>query len=163
MTNYGLEHYFNQQGRLLSALLWVIGIQQRLHTNKWCLGGEPSGHTIHVQHVSGDGIVTALLLCLKALQHQQRFSDMRFRGKVPQLHGNIPLNKSSVCEDKLNAITHHYHNDLSGKGRIILRKSGTEPLIRCSVEHVDYQQAQTLMQSLKKRVHNLIEQDYEPS
>ena len=165
MTNYGLEHYFNQQGRLFERT--AVGdrhIQQRLHTNKWCLGGEPSGHTIHVQHTcTGDGIVTALLLCLKALQHQQRFSDMRFRGKVPQLHGNIPLNKSSVCEDKLNAITHHYHNDLSGKGRIILRKSGTEPLIRCSVEHVDYQQAQTLMQSLKKRVHNLIEQDYEPS
>jgi len=109
-----------------------------LRDKGWKLGAENSGHIINLNHTStGDGIIGALNVLTAICQRKESLFDLR-QGMtmLPQILVNVrfsgggdPINASNVqaCVDKANA-------QLSGRGRVLLRKSGTEPLIRVMVE-----------------------------
>ena len=122
----------------------------------WRLGGENSGHVIHLDHATtGDGIVAALQV-LQAMIHQRcdlqtLRSGMR---KFPQVLVNVRFTASQ--DPTLNAgvlaEVAAAEAELAGRGRVLLRKSGTEPLIRVMVEGEDAMLVNDLAQRIADRV-----------
>lgn len=104
----------------------------------YSLGGEQSGHMIFSEcEVTGDGIVTALM-CMRACQnaHKTLTEYAAEMVEYPQLLVNVSVaNKTSAMEDQsVRSVIDSVTADLNGEGRILVRPSGTEPLIRILVE-----------------------------
>lgn len=142
MSNMGLELFLRQKGIKLHRTdvgdRYVVELMREKGIN---LGGEQSGHIIFLDHTTtGDGILASLqvLAIMKRLQKPLSY----FAEKIemfPQVIKNIrisakpPLNQISGLEKMVN----YYENKLGNKGRIHIRYSGTEPLVRIMVEGED--------------------------
>jgi len=142
MTNLGMELAIKELG--LNFARSKVGdryVLETLNENGWTIGGESSGHIICLDRTTtGDGIVSALqvlayLVTEKISLHEAK-SGMK---KFPQLMINVPLQgnadpmqSSAVQQSVVQAETR-----LAGRGRVLLRPSGTEPLIRVMVEGED--------------------------
>lgn len=113
-------------------------VMELLREKGWQLGAENSGHIINLNHTStGDGIIAALNVLTAIKQQNKSLFELR-QGMtmLPQILVNVrftgdsdPINSSSV-----KASVERVNEVLSGRGRVLLRKSGTEPLIRVMVE-----------------------------
>ena len=109
-----------------------------LREKGWQLGAENSGHVINLNHTStGDGIIAALNVLTAVTKQEKSLFELR-QGltMLPQLLVNVrfsgqnnPLNDADVL-----AAVDEVNETLTGRGRVLLRKSGTEPLIRVMVE-----------------------------
>ena len=131
-------------------------VMQMLREKGWSLGAENSGHIINLNHTStGDGIIAALNVLTAVCQRKESLFDLR-QGMtmLPQLLVNVrfsgggdPINALSVqaCVEKVNA-------QLSGRGRVLLRKSGTEPLIRVMVEGPELDEVTSLAHEIADSV-----------
>lgn len=131
-------------------------VMQMLREKGWKLGAENSGHIINLNHTStGDGIIAALNVLTAVCQRKESLFNLR-QGMtmLPQLlvnvrfsGGNDPINASSVqaCVDKVSS-------QLSGRGRVLLRKSGTEPLIRVMVEGPELDEVTSLAHEIADSV-----------
>ena len=139
MSNLGLEEALSQRGiELVRTSVGDKNVYREMKEINSILGGEQSGHIIlkNLQK-TGDGILTALFF-LKALAY--------FRLKVeevkkeiipfPQAYRNIALKeKKSLSEwDELNELVAHFNNQYGKNSRVVIRYSGTEPLIRVMME-----------------------------
>jgi phosphoglucosamine mutase len=108
--------------------------------NDWTLGGEASGHIIcRDRTTTGDGIVSALQVLAEILKTGQPLSALRAgMRKYPQLLVNVPLGAAqaaAVLQDiRVTEAVHGVESSLGDEGRVLLRPSGTEPLIRVMVE-----------------------------
>jgi len=123
-------------------------VMELLREKGWQLGAENSGHVINLNHTStGDGIIAALNVLTAVTKQEKSLYELR-QGltMLPQLLVNVrfsgnnnPLNDADVLAavDEVNEI-------LSGRGRVLLRKSGTEPLIRVMVEGPELDEVTTL-------------------
>ncbi|WP_163929952.1 phosphoglucosamine mutase [Paraferrimonas sp. SM1919] len=128
-------------------------VVEALKNNNWCLGGEGSGHILALNYAStGDGIVASLQV-LKAMVRagktlQQMASDMK---KYPQTLINVRFDKNDprgnaddiVASNGVQDAVKLAESIMGSTGRVLLRKSGTEPLIRVMVEAQDEATAQT--------------------
>jgi phosphoglucosamine mutase len=139
MSNMGLEVALKQHGLgLVRAQVGDRYVLEELKHRGWNLGGEQSGHIINLNHnTTGDGLSTALQLLNVMAEKQQPLSQLAAVVKhFPQLLVNVPVKTKSGWEDneaiKL-AIT-KAEQALHDRGRILVRPSGTEPLIRVMVE-----------------------------
>jgi phosphoglucosamine mutase len=131
-------------------------VVELLNQNGWVLGGENSGHILSLQHTStGDGIVAGLQV-LAAMQRSQQTLEQLLTGitMLPQVLINVrfsgkgdPLQNDAVTQAVLNA-----ELKLAGRGRVLLRKSGTEPLIRVMVEGEELALVQSLAQGIADQV-----------
>ena len=139
MTNYGLELAFAEEG---IALIRVdVGDRYVFQEMLSCgaqLGGEPSGHIIFSDYgLSGDGLLTALKVS-ETIVREELTLDELVRGwqSAPQLLRNlrvsekIPLESLPTVGEKISEIAKR----LEGRGRIVVRYSGTEPLLRIMIE-----------------------------
>ncbi len=142
MTNLGLEVALRKEGiELVRAQVGDRYVMEQLHQRGWVLGGENSGHLV-CKHVTttGDGIVAALqVLCALQAADQtlsQAKSGMR---KYPQVMINVQMpNKMDVqALPEVQAELDVQAGVLGDAGRILLRPSGTEPLVRVMVEGED--------------------------
>jgi phosphoglucosamine mutase len=110
-------------------------VLQELRARGWMLGGEQSGHIIDLGFApSGDGIASALLT-LEALGGD----DLAGRGamrKLPKRLVNVPVHDrdAAMAAAELSAATAREAGALAGRGRVLVRPSGTEPLVRVMVE-----------------------------
>ncbi|WP_035587222.1 phosphoglucosamine mutase [Hippea jasoniae] len=139
MTNYGLEKYLNEMGVELKRV--GVGdkyIVQKIIEDDLNLGGEQSGHIVLWDYnTTGDGIVTALSVLSVMQEKKAKLSELK-KGfeRVPQKTENvfvkekIPLEEVDELQDAIDAAK----SKLSGNGRIVVRYSGTEPLLRITVE-----------------------------
>ena len=139
MTNLGMEHALNRLNipfeRAKVGDRYVI---ERLLANGWTLGGETSGHILCLdKHTTGDGIVSALQV-LRALRESGESlaamtSDVE---SYAQVMINVPVSKGFRLEqcEAVKTTVAEAETTLNGSGRIVLRASGTEPLIRVMVE-----------------------------
>lgn len=142
MSNLGFELALKRHG--IDFTRTAVGdryVMEELLKRSWRLGGENSGHIICLDYTStGDGIISALQV-LKACIRQGRTLDEMCDDLVmfPQELINIRLSTSfdALNDDKVKAEVRAVEEVLKDKGRVLLRKSGTEPLIRVMVEGED--------------------------
>ena len=116
-------------------------VMEMLKKNNWQLGGESSGHVVCLDvTTTGDGIVSALQVLAAMVQTDSSLHDLRSRmTKMPQHMVNVRVNsKSAVMSNpQVLAAVAELERKLAGRGRVLLRPSGTEPLIRVMVEGED--------------------------
>ena len=115
-------------------------IMLELLKRNWCLGGEPSGHIICSQAITtGDGIVTALQV-LSAMRYQgQTLAELKSGlKKYPQVLVNVKIEDNfDLSNQRTHDVVKSIEAELGQKGRVLLRRSGTESLIRIMVEGPD--------------------------
>ncbi|MEX2319787.1 MAG: phosphoglucosamine mutase, partial [Saccharospirillum sp.] len=162
MTNLGLEVALKKEGiELVRAQVGDRYVMEQLHQRGWVLGGENSGHLV-CKHVTttGDGIVAALqVLCaLKAADQtlSQAKSGMR---KFPQVMINVqmPTKMDVQALPEVQAELEAQARVLGDSGRILLRPSGTEPLVRVMVEGEDIGQVKRCCERLASVVKAAVE------
>ena len=139
MSNLGMEHALKKLGiNLLRANVGDRYVMELLLKHKAVLGGEGSGHIICLDKTTtGDGIVAALQV-LAEIQHSGKSLHELKMGmqKYPQILKNVRINKR-VNIDEVESIqkaVKDVEKKMADKGRVLLRSSGTEPLIRVMVE-----------------------------
>ena len=142
MTNLAFEHAMKRmQIPFARAKVGDRYVMEMMQQNGWQLGGENSGHIICLdRHSTGDGIISALqvLHALRAsnMTLAQAASDMKM---YPQVLINVRIAKGTDCSNHadVQAAVASANAALAGKGRVLLRPSGTEPLLRVMVEGED--------------------------
>ena len=137
MSNYGLEKFFKKEGiKFIRANVGDRYVKEKMQKNKFNLGGEQSGHIILGKFATtGDGLLVALE-SLFALRKGKKASEFfqKFK-KTPQLLKNIEVkNKNIINKPEVKASIKLASKLIKGKGRILVRKSGTESKIRIMVE-----------------------------
>ncbi|MBO9491436.1 phosphoglucosamine mutase [Endozoicomonas sp. G2_1] len=142
MSNMGLELALADMGvPFARSKVGDRYVMEMLGQNGWHLGAENSGHIINLNHTStGDGIIAALNVLTAVCRSGNDLYDLR-QGmkKLPQVLVNVRFAGDSdpITHDSVVGAVHKVNEKLTGRGRVLLRKSGTEPLIRVMVEGPD--------------------------
>ncbi|MBI3712062.1 MAG: phosphoglucosamine mutase [Burkholderiales bacterium] len=153
MTNMAVELAFKDLGvNFVRAKVGDRYVLEQMQQHGYVLGGEGSGHLLCLdKHTTGDGIVSALQV-LSALKRNGKSLDQCFDQLqlFPQVLINVRVTAGLNWESNaaLVAEKQRVETVLAGKGRVLIRASGTEPLIRVMVETADAEQATSLARSL---------------
>jgi len=135
MTNLGFHRLMEEQG--VRVVVTDVGdryVLEALRREGLLLGGEQSGHLIWLDgHVTGDGLVAALLLC-QALRGRRLSEAAAAMPRLPQALQNLPRAGRGPLPDGLLAQVERINGELDGTGRVLVRPSGTEPVVRVLVE-----------------------------
>jgi phosphoglucosamine mutase len=153
MSNLGMIQALGEAG--IKVLQTAVGDRYVLEGMKgggFSLGGEQSGHVIMLDHgTTGDGTLTGLMLASRVAQSGRTLADLAgVMRHLPQVLVNVKdvdktaLDANSVVADAVRAA----EGELGATGRVLLRKSGTEPVVRVMVEAADGNQAQLLAERL---------------
>ena len=158
MSNYGLERAMRELGvPFIRANVGDRYVLQQLKAHGGVLGGETSGHILTLDRTtSGDAIVAALQV-LDALRRCGRGLDEAVAGcaKVAQRTENIRIDGNAaaiVADADVQAAFERIRAELEGQGRVVLRPSGTEPLVRVTVEAGDEERVRRLASELAEAV-----------
>ncbi|SUT94454.1 phosphoglucosamine mutase [Actinobacillus lignieresii] len=131
-------------------------VLEQLKEKGWKLGGENSGHIIVLdKNTTGDGIIASLEVLAAMEAHKMSLNDLaRAVPLFPQVLINVRFvgGKNPLESDAVKAVAADVEKRLAGKGRILLRKSGTEPLIRVMVECEDGALAQSCAEEIVEAV-----------
>jgi len=150
MTNYGFHAGMREAG--VEVAITSVGdryVLEELRNRGWSLGGEQSGHIIDMGFVpSGDGIASALLT-LEALNGGD-LADRAAMEKIPQRLVNVPVADRDAAMDsaELAAAIARESEELEGRGRVLVRPSGTEQLVRVMVEAPSQEETDTICDRL---------------
>jgi phosphoglucosamine mutase len=156
MTNYGFHTAMAAAG--VDVATTAVGdryVLEALRERGWALGGEQSGHIIELGFApSGDGIASALLT-LEALRGGD-LAERHAMEKLPQTLVNVPLPDRAAVEraaagEELAAAVAREQEALAGRGRVLVRASGTEPLLRVMVEAPSAEEAEAVCGRLVER------------
>lgn len=157
MSNLGLEQALNAHGIALKrAAVGDRHVLEMLYQGGWSLGGETSGHIICLDRATtGDAIVAALQVLAAMIHSGQTLHDVKAgMNKYPQCMINVPFTGKfnlATCKEAQTAL-HDVETQLNGSGRVLLRSSGTEPLLRVMVEGEDAQKVESLARYLAAAV-----------
>ncbi|NNC97046.1 MAG: phosphoglucosamine mutase, partial [Gammaproteobacteria bacterium] len=139
MTNMGLEVAFRELGiEFMRARVGDKHVLRLMHEHQGRFGGETSGHLICLDHATtGDGLIAALQLVAVMQSTGKSINELKqgFK-KYPQVIVNININdkKQAVDHFKTQSVMRESQKQLGSNGRIVLRPSGTEPVVRVMVE-----------------------------
>ncbi len=153
MTNMAVEVGLRQRGvQFVRAKVGDRHVLEELHRHRWTLGGEGSGHLLALdRHTTGDGLVSALQVLQACVRSGESLAsllkDLRL---YPQVLVNVRLapGQDWKANSTLAAMTREVEARLEGTGRVLIRASGTEPVLRIMVEAADEAQAQAHAQRL---------------
>jgi phosphoglucosamine mutase len=149
MTNLGFHELMAQHG-IESHVTDEVGDRYVLETIRATggrLGGEQSGHIIYLDgHVTGDGLVAALLLC-RALEGRTLAEAAAVMPRLPQVKENVRVRTRSLPQSILDEVSRQ-NEELAGHGRVLVRPSGTEPVVRVLAEAHDESEAANLCASI---------------
>ncbi|GHA24882.1 phosphoglucosamine mutase [Oceanisphaera arctica] len=153
MSNMALELALAQQDiAFVRAKVGDRYVMEQLKQEGWKLGGENSGHIISLDHNStGDGIVAALQV-LRAMVDEGR--SLHELGRELELYPQVLVNvrfqagTDPLADSEVQRRVAVAEEELAGAGRVLLRKSGTEPLIRVMVEGAEQEQVRRLAQHI---------------
>ncbi|MET7758591.1 phosphoglucosamine mutase [Streptomyces sp. NPDC005389] len=153
MSNLGFKLAMEREG--LNLVQTAVGDRYVLESMKehgFALGGEQSGHVIVLDHATtGDGTLTGLMLAARVAATGKSLADLAgVMERLPQILINVPdVDKSRVkTSGDLAAAVTAAEQELGSTGRVLLRPSGTEPLVRVMVEAADIEQARAVAQRL---------------
>ena len=157
MTNLGLENYFKTNNiKFYRADVGDRYVKQKMNSLKYNLGGEQSGHIILGNlATTGDGLLVALEV-LNFLKNNGKASKVfSVFKKVPQVLENIKVKNKNIVENKsLKAKINQIDKSLNHEGRLLVRKSGTENLVRIMVESSDKKLIKDTLNEVKKLILN---------
>ena len=157
MSNLGLELALKEQGiDFRRAKVGDRYVMQVLEETGWRFGGESSGHILCLDaNTTGDGIVSALQVLLALRDTGSGLHEWQSRmSRMPQTMINVRRSKNIVLDDnaEIQAAVKATEKKLADRGRVLLRPSGTEPLVRVMVEGEDPVVTQLLAQELAEAV-----------
>lgn len=149
MTNGGFLDLMSEHG-IETHVTAEVGDRYVLETMRSTggkLGGEQSGHIIYLEgHVTGDGLVAALLLC-RALKGRTLAETAALMPRFPQVKENVRVRDKGLPADLVERVARH-NAELAGRGRVLVRPSGTEPVVRVLAEARDEEEAANLCASI---------------
>jgi phosphoglucosamine mutase len=149
MTNLGFHELMSQHG-IETHVTEEVGDRYVLETIRATggkLGGEQSGHIIYLDgHVTGDGLVAALLLC-RALEGRTLVEAGGVMPRHPQVKENVRVRAKEVPQGLRDEVA-RLNAELRGRGRVLVRPSGTEPVVRVLAEAPDEAEAASLCASI---------------
>lgn len=153
MTNLALEHAFARQNiPFARAAVGDRYVMEMLLDKGWLYGGENSGHILCLdRHTTGDGIIAALqVLATLQRKHTDLTTLMQPLQLYPQTLVNVRFRQKFAWRDHaaIQAAQAAAESELAGRGRVLLRASGTEPLIRVMVEGEAGDQVKRLAQEI---------------
>jgi phosphoglucosamine mutase len=145
MANLGFHRLMEERG--LRVVVTDVGdryVLEALRREGLLLGGEQSGHLIWLDdHVTGDGLVAGLLLC-RALRGRPLSEAVAVMPRFPQAMQNLPRAGRGPLSDELLAAVEGVNAELDGAGRVLVRPSGTEPVVRVLAEAETPEEAEKL-------------------
>ena len=156
MSNLGLERFLTGQG--LALIRTQVGdrhVLERMKSAGYNVGGEQSGHMILLDHATtGDGTIAALQVLAALVQSGQRASELlHLFDPVPQLLRNVRFAGGKPLDHaKVKAVIADAEAQLAGKGRLVIRPSGTEPVIRVMAEGDDAGEVETVVAAICEAV-----------
>jgi len=134
MTNLGLHRLAESHGvRVVTTDVGDRYVLEALYREGGLLGGEQSGHIIYLRdHVTGDGLAAGLLLCgaLEGRTLEEASAQME---RFPQAKANLRVARREIPESVKSEVE-RLNSELNGRGRVLVRPSGTEPMIRILAE-----------------------------
>ncbi|MDE1914981.1 MAG: phosphoglucosamine mutase [Sphingomonadales bacterium] len=152
MSNLGLERFLNGQG--LSLERTKVGdrhVLERMRSGGFNVGGEQSGHMILLDHATtGDGTIAALQVLTALVKSGKPASELlHLFDPVPQLLKNVRFSGGKPLEaDSVKNVIAQAEAELAGKGRLVIRPSGTEPVIRVMAEGDDGDQVMQVVDAI---------------
>ncbi|MFF5017546.1 phosphoglucosamine mutase [Streptomyces sp. NPDC001165] len=149
MSNLGFKLAMERAGiRLVQTAVGDRYVLEEMKEHGYALGGEQSGHVIILDHATtGDGTLTGLLLAARVAQTGRTLRELAaVMERLPQVLINVPdVDRSRVkTSADLAAAVAEAERELGSTGRVLLRPSGTEPLVRVMVEAADIEQARAV-------------------
>lgn len=157
MSNYGLEKAITSMG--ITFLRTRVGdryVLEALKEREWTIGGESSGHVVCLDKTTtGDGIVAALQVLAVMVKQEKTLSDLcKGITLLPQSLINLKTEHAAVLADHphVRSAVGALHGKLQGEGRVLLRPSGTEPVLRVMVEGADPKQVKVHAQKLAEEI-----------
>ena len=158
MSNVGLDIFLKSKAIKLNYT--DVGekyVVDQLRQGGYVLGGEQSGHTIFMENsTTGDVLVAALRVLSVMAQSRRPLSELRsLMQDVPQVLRNIRVSKRKKLEDipGLKQMVNAIETKLSDQGRVFLRFSGTEPVVRILVEGPNREEIDTAAEELAQLLH----------
>ncbi|MEZ3500188.1 phosphoglucosamine mutase [Pantoea sp. KPR_PJ] len=157
MSNMGLELALKQLGiPFARAKVGDRYVLEKMKEKQWRLGAENSGHVILLDKTTtGDGIVASLQVLTAMVRNHMSLHDLCSGMKMlPQVLVNVRFSGSGdpLEDDAVKSVTAEVEKTLAGRGRVLLRKSGTEPLIRVMVEGENEAQVTELAHRIAEQV-----------
>ena len=160
MSNIGLYIALDEEG--IKYEKTVVGdkyVCENMMKNGHCLGGEQSGHIIFSKHATtGDGILTSLKIMEAMLENKERLGTLRKNLKIyPQLLVNVKVKDKDLImnNEEVKNAADKVSEELGRQGRILLRPSGTEPLIRVMVEAETDEICRKYVEMVVEKINNI--------
>ncbi|MCV2509444.1 MAG: phosphoglucosamine mutase, partial [Neisseriaceae bacterium] len=152
MTNMAMEQALNEMSiEFERSQVGDRYVLEKLLEKKWQVGGEASGHILCLdKHITGDGIISALQVFSSLKILDQNLDSIRNDWiPYPQIMKNVKIDSSSNWQEKSREAIEKAEKKLEGGvGRVVVRASGTEPVVRVMVEARKSDQAEKLAQSI---------------
>lgn len=157
MSNFGMEKALEADGiPFVRAKVGDRYVMEELQKNQWKFGGESSGHIICLdKNTTGDGIISALQVLAVMVSEQKTLAELKGgMQKMPQTMINVRISQKSdpMENQQIQQSVAEVEAELGNRGRVLLRASGTEPLIRVMVEGEDADEVATLAKQLAEVV-----------
>jgi phosphoglucosamine mutase len=157
MSNLGLRLAMQREGiEMLETAVGDRHVLEKMREGGYSLGGEQSGHIIFSQFATtGDGILTGLQLAVELVQSGKQLSEL---ASVMQTYPQVLINVSGVDKNRVEAdaelqeLVKAAEGELGDEGRVLLRASGTESLVRVMVEARELGDAQGWAQRIASKV-----------
>ena len=152
MSNLGLERYLQSQNlELVRAKVGDRYVLEEMRARGMNVGGEQSGHMILLDHATtGDGTIAALQVLAELVESGKKASEMlHLFNPVPQLLKNVRYSGGKPLENAaVQSVIAEAEKELEGSGRLVIRPSGTEPLIRVMAEGDDAKQVRAVVERI---------------
>lgn len=145
MSNLGLQKALQQAG--MEYVVTDVGdrfVYESMSANGYCIGGEQTGHVIFGKYgTTGDGILTAIKVMEVMLETKNSLFKLAEEIQMfPQYQENIRVASKAEAKEQVMPIAGEIERELAGNGRIVIRESGTEPVLRIMVEAESYELCQ---------------------
>lgn len=159
MANGGLDRAIRETGgKVLRTKVGDRHVVEAMREKGLTLGGESSGHIILLEHnVTGDALITGLNILATMIRRDQHLSVLASAYQpLPEAQASVPLNGSKRPSEKdLDALRQEAEKEINGKGVVVIRASGTEPVVRVMVQHEALREARRLVERLADSIGQL--------
>jgi phosphoglucosamine mutase len=156
MSNLGLKLTMEKHGiEIIETQVGDRYVLEAMRAGGYTLGGEQSGHIIFSQYATtGDGVLTGLQLAATMVQSGKSLAELAEQMPLyPQVLINVPdVDKTRVDDHEIQELVNQAVNELGNEGRVLLRASGTEALVRVMVEAADQGTAQSWAERIARMV-----------